>query len=272
MTMTDQKNASTRNPGLIALHARIEVEQMRRSTEAVLSIVAIPALLYAMFAMSNDNTFVDGGAMFKTLAVGSFTAYGVLTLALFTFGGDVARERGRGWLRTLRATPIPIGSYIVAKLAMGLVYGVLILVAIAVLAVIGGADVTASQWALLTLAVVGGVLAFSTVGFAIAFLARPRGANAVATLAFLPLSFASGFFVPLSELPGVFRDIAPYLPTYHYGQLVWRIVGTDADAAALTDLAADPLSVHIAWVVGAAIVGLIVAVAAAKREAVTRRT
>jgi ABC-2 type transport system permease protein len=257
---------------LILHHARLEVLQMRRSTEAVVSIVAIPPLLYAMFAMSNDSTFADGGASYSTLAVGSFAAYGVLTLTLFAFGSDVARERGRGWLRTLRATPVPLTSYVVAKLAMGVVYAALILASIAVLATIGEAEVAPGQWLGLGLAMIGGVLAFSSLGFAIAFLARPRAASAVATLAFLPLSFVSGFFIPLSELPEIFSDVAPVLPTYHFGQLVWHIVGTDADAAAMSGLSTQSIGVHVAWVTGMAVVGLALAVAAGRREAVTRRS
>lgn len=258
--------------GLMALQARTEVLLMRRSAEFVISTVFIPALLYAMFAMNNDATFVAGGATFQTLAVGSFAAYGIVSLALFTFGGDVARERGSGWIRTLRATPVPVGSYIVAKMFMGVVYAVLILGSISGIALLGGAELTVVQLLALGGVLVAGVLAFGTVGFAIAFLARPRGANAIASLAFLPLSFASGFFFPLSELPDLFRDAAPYLPTYHFGQLVWRVVGTDADVAALTGAAAEPITVHIAWVAGTTFVGAVIALVAARRDAVTRRT
>lgn len=258
--------------GLIGLHTRTEVMLMRRSAESVISTVGIPVLLYAMFAMNNSNTFVPGGASFKTLAVGSFAAYGIVFQSLFTFGDDVARERGRGWIRTLRATPVPTSSYIIAKTAMGVVYAVMILAAIAVAATIGGADVSVTQWAHLGGLLILGVLVFGSTGFAIAFLARPRSASAIANLAFLPLSFASGFFFPLSELPGVIQDMAPYLPTYHFGQLVWRVVGTEADVAALTDRATQPVTVHLTWVIATGVGGAVVALLAARRDAVTGRT
>jgi ABC-2 type transport system permease protein len=271
-TTTPNVHVNGSRLGLMALHARTEVVLMRRSAEFVISTVAIPALLYAMFAMSNTNTFVPGGAPFHTLAVGSFAAYGIVFLSLFTFGSDVARERGRGWIRTLRATPVPASSYIAAKMSMGIVYALLILAAIVPLAVVAGADLTIAQWFALAGVLMIGVLAFGTVGFAIAFLARPRGATAIASLAFLPLSFASGFFFPLSELPKVIQDVAPYLPTYHFGQLVWRVVGTDADVAALTGEATQPLAVHVAWLAIAGLVGAAGALWAARRAAVTRRT
>ncbi|MER3444647.1 MAG: hypothetical protein C4333_11245 [Meiothermus sp.] len=60
-----------------------------------------------------------------------------------------------------------------------------------------------------------GGLSLSTLGFALGYLARPKAASTIANLVYLPLSFASGFFFPLSRLPEFLREMAPYLPTYH---------------------------------------------------------
>jgi ABC-2 type transport system permease protein len=258
--------------GVYALQIRNEVLASRRSAEFVVGLVAIPTLLYTMFGLPNASVFTPGGATFSTIAVGSFGAYGVVSLAIFTFGDEVARERGRGWLRTLRATPIPPGAYLVAKVAMAVVYAVLIVVALAAVAVpTGAADLSLVRWLTLTAVLVGGMVAFSTVGLALAYLVRPKAAATIANLVFLPLSFASGFFVPLSELPAILRAVAPYLPTYHLGQLVWRVVATEVDAAALTGLEPRSVTVHVSWVVGCAVVGAALARWGARREAVTRR-
>jgi ABC-2 type transport system permease protein len=258
--------------GLYALQIRTEVVAARRNVEFVVGLVAIPTLLYAMFGLPNSSTFTPGGAPFSTLAIGSFGAYGVVSLAIFTFGDELAKERGRGWLRTRRATPLPAAAYLVGKLAMAAVYAALIVVVLAAVAVpTGGSDLSPAAWLTLGALLVGGVLAFSTVGLALAYLVRPRAATTIANLVFLPLSFCSGFFFPLSELPAFLRDVAPYLPTYHYGQLVWRVVGTEADAAALTGLTPSPVGEHLAWVVGCTVAGAVVASLAARREAVTRR-
>jgi len=258
--------------GLYALQVRTEVAAARRNVEYVIGLVVVPTLLYAMFALPNSSTFVPGGSTFATLAVGSFGAYGVVSLAIFTFGDEVAKERGRGWIRTLRATPVPGGAYLVGKLSMAAVYAVLIVAGLAAVSVpTGAADMSAGTWLWLTLTLVGGVLAFSTVGLAIAFLVRPRAAAAIANLVFLPLAFCSGFFIPLSELPAFLRDVAPFLPSYHLGQLVWRVVGTETDAGALTGIAPESTGVHVAWVVGCMIIGAAIALLAARRDVVTRR-
>lgn len=268
---TEQPRARGRL-GIYALQVRTEVAAARRNAEFVIGLVIVPGLLYAMFGLPNDSTFVPGGSTFATLAVGSFGAYGVISLAIFTFGDDVARERGRGWIRTLRATPVPSHAYLVGKLAMSAVYAVLIVAVLAAVSVpTGAADMSLGSWLRLTATLVAGVLAFSTIGLALAFLVRPRAATAVANLVFLPLAFCSGFFFPLSELPAFLRDVAPYLPTYHFGQLVWRVVGSPADATALTGIAPTSAAVHIAWVVGCMVVGGGVAMLAARQDSVTRR-
>jgi hypothetical protein len=41
----------------------------------------------------------------------------------------------------------------------------------------------------------------------------PSAAVAIANIAYLALSFASGIFIPLDSLPSFVRDIAPYLMT-----------------------------------------------------------
>jgi ABC-2 type transport system permease protein len=258
--------------GLLALQVRTEVVAARRNVEYVAGVVAIPTILYAMFGLPNDSTFVPGGATFGTLAVGSYGAFGVVSLALFTFGDEVGKERGRGWLRTLRATPMPPYAYLVGKLCMGAVYAVLIVAGLAAVSVpTGAADLSITAWLALTGILVAGVFAFSTLGLAIAFLVRPRAATATAYLVFLPLAFCSGFFIPLSEVPAFVRDLAPFLPTYHLGQLVWPVVGTEADIVALTGVDRQPVAVHLAWVLGCTLVGAAVALLAARRKAVTRR-
>jgi ABC-2 type transport system permease protein len=57
----------------------------------------------------------------------------------------------------------------------------------------------------------------------------------VANLVYLPLSFASGVFMPLRQLPGFVQQVAPYLPTYHHAQLGWSALrpGEAAPVASL---------------------------------------
>jgi ABC-2 type transport system permease protein len=79
----------------------------------------------------------------------------------------------------------------------------------------------------------------------------------VALLVYLPLSYASGMWMPVSELPEPVQVLAPFLPTYHLNALGHAAVGVPtADVA-----------VHAAWLVGTFVVGTIVAAAAYRRVA-----
>jgi ABC-2 type transport system permease protein len=42
---------------------------------------------------------------------------------------------------------------------------------------------------------------------------------------YLPMSFASGLWMPINLLPHWIQKLAPALPTYHYAQLALNIFG-----------------------------------------------
>jgi ABC-2 type transport system permease protein len=71
----------------------------------------------------------------------------------------------------------------------------------------------------------------------ISFSVGGNAAPAVANLIYLPLSFASGLFMPLSQLPSFVQQVAPYLPSYHYAQLAWSAVGAPS----------EPVVTSLAW-------------------------
>lgn len=258
--------------GLAALAAWIELRSCARSGEFMVGVIAIPVILYAMFGLPN-GTALEGGTPIRLTSLVGICAYGIVSLAIFTFGQSVAEERGRGWTRALRATPMPTAVMLAAKTASALVHGTLIVVALGVLAATAGqVDLSPGEWLAFGATMISGVVVFSPLGFAIAFLARPRAADTITNLIFLPLAFASGFFIPLSELPGFMRTTAPWLPTYHFGQLGYRIVMPANDVEELTGIATGPIVGHLAVIIATAAALAAIALAAARREAVTRRS
>lgn len=260
--------------GLLGVQALVELRSTARSVEFVIGAVALPMLLYAMFGLpsSSASNVLPDGTHVGTMMMVALCAYGVVSLAIFTFGENVAKERGRGWTRTMRATPLPTWSHLAGKVAVALVGAALIIASTGGLAVVAGnVRMDAGQWVPLIVALLAGVLVFSSLGFAIAYATPPRAATAIANLIFLPLAFLSGFFVPLGELPPVLGDIAVWLPTYHFGQLVWQQVASTAGVEAWTGLTAASTAVHLSWVLGGAVVFGGVAMLASRRDGVTRR-
>lgn len=257
---------------LLLLDSVTEARASLRTPEFMALAITVPVLLYAMFGLPDAEETLPGGATIGVAMMVSMTMYGVVTLAITVFGEDVAKERGRGWVRTLYATGFPPAVHLAGKAGAALIHATLVVLAVGALAALaGGVDLSPGRWLAFGTLLVTGVLAFSSVGFAIAYLARPRTATTLINVIFLPLSFASGFFVPLSELPGWVSQVAHYLPTYHFAQLAYRTVMPDASVAAFTGAATSPVWVHVLWVAVSAAALATLALMGAHREAVTRR-
>ena len=232
-----------------------ELRKLLRMPDFVAPVVILPVILYALFAGPNLAFTTDAGLPIGPYLTASFTTYGVLGIVLFTFGEAVASERGMGWLRLVRATPLPGWVFIGAKLLAGVaLIGTFLLVMIPASTVLGG-GVTPTEWVRLGLTVGLGCLALAPIGFLVGFLARPSAAGAVALLTYLPLSFASGMWTPVESLPAPVQAIAPYLPTYHLNALAHAAVGVPT----------PDILLHVAWVAGTFVVAGGLAVVAYRR-------
>src|SRR5699024_4547020 len=176
--------------------------------EYFIGVVVLPVILFAMFGLPNSGETLPGGTTVVAMIFVSFACYGVVSQALFSFGAELAAERLQGWLRRLRSTPMPMWVYFAGKLALNLVFTLVIVGGIALLAALAGdARFDASRLATTTAVLLLGTLVFSPMGSAIAYWARPRAASTIVNLVFLPLSFLSGFFFPLSQLPTVLQGV-----------------------------------------------------------------
>lgn len=243
--------AGPRPLGILAAQVRAEVVRYRRLPEYVVGVVVLPVILFAMFGLPNAGQSLPGGTSVVALLFVSFACYGIVSQALFTFGADLAEERQQGWLRRLRATPMPMGVYFGGKLALSLVWSLVTLAGLAVLAqTAGSAGFAPARLATTVGVLLLGTVCFSPMGSAIAYWARPRAATTIVNLVFLPLSFLSGFFFPLSQLPDVLQGLAPWLPTYHFGQLAWGAMAPADDISLFGATTGGSTWLHVVVIVG----------------------
>ncbi len=252
---------------LLLTQVRCELVSNMRVPEFLIGVVAIPVMLFAMFGVPNARFELPDGTRISTMMMPGFGAFGLLSLVIFAFGVDIAAERGRGWLRLMRATPAPGWAYFGGKLVTSLVVASVTLLALfAVGAFAAQVEMTPARWLRMFFVLLLGGMSLAPLGFALGFLARPRAASTIGNLVFLPLSFASGFFFPLNQLPQFLRDIAPYLPTYHYGQLAWRVTASPEMVEAYTGIAPGPAWVHVAWLLGTFVAFAALAVLGYRRQ------
>jgi ABC-2 type transport system permease protein len=236
---------------------KAEVAQRLRVPGFVISTIIFPMMFFAFFGLPNLGRST-GGVDVGAYMMASYGAYAVMSVALISFGVSISAERGLGWNKLLRASPMDPLAYFTAKVLMALALGFLSLaVLFSFAAIVGHVTLPMAFWAKISALLLVGMVPFVALGLAIGYLASPTAAAPIANLISLPLSFASGLFMPLQFLPSGVRAVAPYLPSYHVAQLGWTLLG-----------AGDKLgySGHLLWIGGYAVAFMGLAVFAYRRD------
>ncbi|MEQ1512905.1 MAG: ABC transporter permease [Lysobacteraceae bacterium] len=207
------------------LEAKYELLRLLRTPSFALPSLLFPCLFYVLFGVLLNKS--NGDAARYLLA--TYGVFGVMGVGLFAFGVTVALEREQGFLIYKRALPMPPGAYLFAKMAMAMVFAMMISLLLATLAAtLGGVELRASQWLLLWVVNVVGVLPFAALGLLVGTLVDGQGAPAVVNLLYLPMAFLSGLWLPLKLLPAWIAKLAPLWPSYHHSQIALKVIGMDA--------------------------------------------
>lgn len=243
------RRAGNRSALLYAIYC--EVLKTIRVPVFTVSLFALPAMLFSLFVLPNIHE-TQNGVSVGQYTMPSFGIYVVMMAGVFSAGIPIANERGMKWNLLLRATPMKIGTYFTSKIAMSLIIGAAAATFFFTFArITAGIDFSILMWLKLLGTMLVAMLPFIALGLMLGYAVGPQAAAGVANLIVLPLSFMSGLFVPYDSLPHFARQIAPYLPSYHSGQLGWHLIGAGDDTA---------VAVHLLWVAGYTVVFLIGAI------------
>ncbi len=219
------------------LEAKYEFLKLWRMPAYAVPTLAFPLMFYVIFGLTFGNQSA-GPIDVSTYMLATYGAFGVIGVALFGFGVGVATERGQGWMRLKRASPMPLAAFFSAKVIMALLFGCLVVLGLFTLGFfVGEVRLPLSTWLSLFGVLLVGVLPFCAMGLAIGYLVGPNAAPAVVNLIYLPMVFASGLWVPVAQLPAFLQSAAPYLPPYHLAELALSTLGV-ARGEAWTHVAA----------------------------------
>lgn len=215
--------ASSRRAPLLPALGQLVLSELRRMTRNpmfAMGTIGFPILFFALFGLPNVKEVTRSGVNVGQIILVDFGAYSLLSLAMFSFGSAVATERTGGWLRLLRASPLPTLPYFVSKIIAALLFSTLALGLLYTFAHFAGGVTLPLGLALTILGkLLLGMIPLIAMGLAVGFLANPQAAQITAQIVAVIMSFASGLFVPLNQLPKFVQGIAPYMPAYHVGQL-----------------------------------------------------
>jgi ABC-2 type transport system permease protein len=196
---------------------RCEALRLIRNPGLVIPVLIMPMALYALFAF-----VVTSEAMSKDpkLAVFLYIAFSVMAIsmpAVFGMSTSLAMEREMGLLRLKRAQPAPTGSWLVAKIACGVGFGVLSYLPMLGMALgAGKLPMEAGAVIRMSLMLIACSIPFCAMGLMIGSLVKGSAAAGYANLVYLPGCYLSGMFFPL---PASMHWQAPIWPQYHVIEL-----------------------------------------------------
>lgn len=197
-----------------------EFVRLLRTKAFSLSVIGFPVMFYLLFGSMNRGNY------FARYLVATYSCMGVVSACLFGIGMGLAMERAQGWLELKQASPMPRFAYLFAKLVSCAAFSLIILGVLLILGMtIGGATITGSEALRLSGVILASSVPFAAMGLLASLLVPPNSGAGIMNLIYLPMSFASGFWMPMSMLPHWLRVIAPSLPTYHLAQLSLQIFG-----------------------------------------------
>jgi ABC-2 type transport system permease protein len=233
------------------IEAKFESIRLLRTPAFVVPTLLFPLLFYSLFGLvvfrNSNNAMLSPAFLFA-----NYCAFGAMAPGLFGFGISLAVEREQGVLLLKRALPMPPAAYLLAKMLMAMLFvSIVVTTLIAAGVLFGRVDLTVIQF--LTVAVISicGVLPFCAIGFFVGTLATGQSAPAITNLVYLPMSFLSGIWVPLSVLPSALQSTASIWPPYHLVQLLLGAVGRPHAGNSTT---------HVAVLLGIAILFTVLAV------------
>lgn len=217
-----------------ATEARYEFIRLWRTPSFSLPVLLFPAMFYVLFGVLMSRGNINAA----TFLLANYGVFGVMGVALFGFGVVLAEDREQGLLTLKRALPMPRGAYLVAKMAMAVLFAAIVsLLLMALAAGIASVSLAPLQWLTLFAINVIGVLPFAALGLWLGTHFSGSASVAVINMVYLPMAFLSGLWMPLSMLPGVFTTLAPLWPAWHLSQIALKVIGADAGL---------PLALHVA--------------------------
>lgn len=194
-------------------YTRYELLRTFRNGRFFIFSLGFPLILYYVIAGANKNEGNLGGTGISAplYFMVSLAGFGTMN-AVLAAGARIAAERGVGWNRQLRITPLSTRDYFRAKVLTGYAMALLTLVLLYAAGASLGVRLPAGRWLEMTGLMIIGLIPFVALGIIYGHLltADSIGPALGGTTALLAL--LSGMWFPVTS--GVMHDIAQGLPSY----------------------------------------------------------
>ncbi len=233
----------------------LELRLFVRDPGQVVFSFAYPIVMLVIFASVFGGDDAPGGVPFPQYFLAGIAATGIMLTSFQAVGTAIAEERDRGDLARLQTLGTPAVSYFAGKAGQVLVTTVLQLAVLLTVAAVQydvPMPTETSRWLTFAWVVLGGALAGTVLGVAVASVGSTRSVgNGIAAFAIV-LQFISGVFFIGSDLPELMDRVAALFP------LKWLVQGMRSvflpDSAAVAEQSGSwehgtTAAVLAAWVI-----------------------
>jgi ABC-2 type transport system permease protein len=229
----------------------LEAKRQWRNREALLFRLGLPTAVYLILRITSADphrsNHGSGGLQALPATTTRMLALAALAAVIsgLAAGPSLGEDRGNGWLRQLRVTPLRPGAAVTAKIVVAMSFA---LPSIALVAAVGGLTenipLTGAQWVGLVGLMWAATTPITALGALIGLAFAAEAAQGATTLAFVVLWLAGGIFTPLSNMPDTLAAFARTLPSHAVIQVGWSVASSQPPPASAA-------AVLAAWTAGA---------------------
>jgi ABC-2 type transport system permease protein len=203
--------------------AKYETIRALRAPAFAIPFLLLPLVLYVLIGVFLVGSMSHGDSRIAPTMFVNWAVFGVMGPGMFGFGMYVATEREQGLLKLKRALPMPTAAYLLAKMAMTMLFAAIIMGTLMMAALtVGHLHVTAVQLFLVALIDILGSLPFCAIGFFIGTRASGKSAPAFVNLAYLPMMHLGGLFYPLPKSVQLIEFVSP---AFYLDKVGLRVLG-----------------------------------------------
>jgi ABC-2 type transport system permease protein len=211
---------------LVLVQTRYAILATFRSPRTVVFGVLFPMILLVLF----DSIFSSGGAQtvkfeggrvdVDAYFTGSMAAYAIMLASFSTVAIALVTQRESGQLKRLRGTPMPAWTFMAAQILRSIAQVVLIVTGLMLLGVLAfGVHIPGERLVGLVIYVALGTTCFVALGIALtAVTPTADAASTIGPFAAVILSFVSGVFISVDNLPNWLETIGKVFPLYHLAE------------------------------------------------------
>jgi ABC-2 type transport system permease protein len=195
------------------VYARYELIRTFRNPRFFVFSLGFPLALYYLTATTNRHEQNLGGSGISAplyLMVG-LAAFGAMNAMLAT-GARIAGERGVGWNRQLRLTPLSTRTYFRVKVLTAYVTALLTIALLYVAGATLGVRLGAVDWAKMTVLMLIGLVPFAAIGIVMGHLLTTQSIGPAMGGTTALLGFLGGVWFPITG--GAMQKVAETLPSY----------------------------------------------------------